>query len=236
LKTLLNFNIAILVFLAVNLILGIHYSGWEIVGSFIGLTSIGNSNWYIFSILVMYVISYLAGVVFKDNYKGIAITVTICSVLYVIIIQIIGLPSRFVSTIVTYAFGMWLCLFKNEIKNVFKGKPVISLVFILIPILATFNFRANDYIMNISSCFFVLLVVWFMTHFEIKSKILYSLGKYSFSIYVLQRLPMNTISYFYSPSGLMNYMFVASCLFITVGLSIIFDKLVEQVDKKIIKT
>ena len=60
LKTLFNFDIAVLLYLVMNLILGINYSTTEIIGSFVGITSVGNSNWYIFAILVMYLVSYLS--------------------------------------------------------------------------------------------------------------------------------------------------------------------------------
>ena len=236
LKTLINFDIAVIIFLVANTLLGIHYSGREIAGSFIGITSIGNSNWYIFTILVMYLVSYLAAVVLKDNYNAIAIAVTVCSVVYVAIAQITGLPSRFVSTVVTYALGMWIALYKDELERVFKNKAIVSLMIICIPILVTYKFRDNDYIMNLNSCFFVLSVVWFMAHFEIQSSILYFLGKHAFSIYILQRLPMLLISHFYTPVGMMNYVFVAICLLITVGIAVVFDKLLEKVDKIVLKT
>ncbi|MBQ8306763.1 MAG: hypothetical protein IJX90_11175 [Blautia sp.] len=232
----MNFDIAVILFLVANSLLAIHYSGWEIAGSFIGITGIGNSNWYIFTILVMYLVSYLAAVALKDNYKAIAMAVTVCSVAYVVIAQITGLPSRFVSTVVTYALGMWIAVYKDELERLLKKKSLISLLVIVIPILLTYKLRGNDFIMNLNSCFFVLLVVWFMAHFETRSNILYFLGKHAFSIYILQRLPMLIISYFYTPAGVMNYVFVAMCLLITVGFAVVFDHLLKKVDRMIIKT
>ena len=236
LKTLVNFDIAVLIFLVVNTILGIRYDTLTILGSFIGITGIGNSNWYIFTILLMYLISYLAAMLLKDNFKGISITVTICAVLYVVIAQITGLPSRFVSTVVTYAIGMWIAIYKDELQRVFEEKSIISLVVIVIPILATYKLRWSDYAMNLNSCFFVLLVVWFMAHYEIKSNILYFLGKHAFSIYILQRLPMLIISHFYQPQGIMNYVLVAGCFVITVVIAVLYDNLLAKVDRKIIRT
>lgn len=49
-KTWLNFAIAIVLFLIVDICLGIRYDALTIIGSFIGLTSVGNSNWYVFAI------------------------------------------------------------------------------------------------------------------------------------------------------------------------------------------
>lgn len=58
-KTIFNFNIAVLLYLLMNGILSIKYSVMDIAGSFVGITSVGNSNWYIFTVLVMYVLSYM---------------------------------------------------------------------------------------------------------------------------------------------------------------------------------
>ena len=257
LKTLFNFDISVLIYLVVNTLLGIHYDIGTILLSFIGYESVGNSNWYIFTILLMYLVSYVTGImVVRGDDRGgdavddgagdvhglnkkqgslIATIVTVCAVAYVVIAQITGLPSRFVSTVVTYALGMWIAVYKDEIESLFKKKPIITLIAICIPILATYKLRGGDYIMNINSCFFVLLVVWFMAHFEIKSKILYFLGKHAFSIYILQRIPMIIISHFYSPSGVMNYVFVAVSLGITIAIAVLFDKFLPVIDRKIIR-
>lgn len=236
LKTLLNFDVAVLLFLCVNLILGIHYSRFVILGSFIGLTDVGNSNWYFFTILLMYLVSYIAAVFLKECYKGVAAAVTICSVIYVIVAQISNLPSRFVSTAVTYALGMWIAIYKDELETAINKKAIISLIVILIPIAITYKWRENDFIMNLSSCFFIMLVVWFMAHFEIRSNILYFLGQHVFGIYILQRLPMLIISHFYNPRGIMNYVFVIICLALTVCMAVVYDKLLIRIDKRIIRT
>lgn len=236
LKTLANYDIAVIVFICVNILLGIQYSGSVIAGSFIGITGIGNSNWYIFTILVMYLVSYFVAIFFKNNYKLIAGIVTACSVSYIAVAQLTGLPSRFVSTVITYALGMWVAIYKGEIEKVLKSRPFVALLVITIPIILTYKLRGNDYIMNINSCFFVLLIVWFMSHFEIRSNILYFLGVHAFSIYILQRLPMLVISRYFTINGAKNYVFVMVCLLTTVCLSVVFDKLFERVDQLIIKS
>ncbi len=235
LKTLINFDIAVVLFLIVNLFFDNHYSKWEIAGSFIGITAIGNSNWYIFTILVMYVVSYLAAVFFKKKKNSVALFITVCSIGYVVIAQIFGLPSRFVSTVTTYALGVWIAIYKSELELFFRKRKVISFVLIIIPIILTYKLRGNDYIMNVNSCFFVLLVILFMTQFEIRSNVLYFLGRHAFSIYILQRLPMIIISHYITPTGIGNYVFVAACLLLTICMAVLFDMILEKIDKIIIK-
>lgn len=62
--TLLNFDVAVGIFLVVNICLGIHYETKDIVLAFIGWKSIGNSNWYIFVILCCYFSTFLAYKIF----------------------------------------------------------------------------------------------------------------------------------------------------------------------------
>ena len=59
LTTLINFDVAIVFFLILNLVLNIDYPIKKILFSFIGWESIGNSNWYIFVILCCYLSTYL---------------------------------------------------------------------------------------------------------------------------------------------------------------------------------
>lgn len=247
LKTLVNFDIAVIAFIIVNFFLKIHYDLKIIILSFIGREGIGNSNWYIFSILLMYLFSYLAARIVYSNTvisSGyvigrkaeiiVAIIVTICAIAYVAIAHITDIPARFVSTIATYSLGMWIAIYKDEIEKLFDNKPIISIIFIIIPIVLTYKLRVNDYIMNINSCFFVLFIVWLMAHFEINSKVFYFLGKHAFSIYILQRIPMNIISHFISPSGVINYIFVVVCLIITIIIAVGFDKFLSIIDRIIV--
>ena len=57
--TLANFDVAIVLFLIVDLCLGIHYDTKDVLLSFIGWKSVGNSNWYIFVILCCYLSTYI---------------------------------------------------------------------------------------------------------------------------------------------------------------------------------
>ena len=59
LSTLINFDIAVCVFLIVDLFLGKEISIKQFLLSLIAWDSVGNSNWYIFAILVCYFITWL---------------------------------------------------------------------------------------------------------------------------------------------------------------------------------
>lgn len=59
LPTLLNFDVAVAAFLLLNVVLGIKHSKHDIILAFTGWTSLGNSNWYIFVILLCYLCTYI---------------------------------------------------------------------------------------------------------------------------------------------------------------------------------
>lgn len=60
LPTLINYDIAILFFIAMNLFMGFELDLKKILLAFTGWESIRNSNWYIFCILICYIISWLS--------------------------------------------------------------------------------------------------------------------------------------------------------------------------------
>lgn len=60
LTTLLNFDMAVMTFFAVGLLLGNHYTLSQVLLSLIGWESLGNSNWYIFCILLCYAGTYIS--------------------------------------------------------------------------------------------------------------------------------------------------------------------------------
>lgn len=232
-KTLVHFDIAVLAFCLLNLLLEIRYSWNEIVFSFIGLTSVGNSNWYMLSVLIMYLFTYLISRISVVP-KEIAAMTSILSLLYIATAHIVGLASWFVNTVLCYPLGMWIFIYRDSIIKLIRSKPLLSALTFLLPIIATYRFRSNDYVMNLSSCFFVMLWCYILCFAEFHSKILTFLGKHTFSIYILQRLPMilfsKSVDIKTIPAG--KYLFVIASFVITVCLAIMFDKLIKRLDKK----
>lgn len=63
--TLLNFDVAVCCFLFIDFIFNIPLSAYQIGFSFIAWESVGNSNWYIFVILLCYFITYVSYMIVK---------------------------------------------------------------------------------------------------------------------------------------------------------------------------
>lgn len=60
LTTLLNFDVAIIFFVILDLFINIPLALNQTLLAFTGWTSVGNSNWYIFCILILYISTYLS--------------------------------------------------------------------------------------------------------------------------------------------------------------------------------
>ena len=151
--------------------------------------------------------------------------------MYVVIAHAVGLPSRFVSTVTTYALGTWIAIYKYKIYSEFTKHPFKIFLILAIPVFLTYKLRVDDYILNVSSCFFALLVCWFMAHFSVNSRVLLFLGRHAFSIYILQRIPMTILTRYYQPTGWLSYVFVIILFAIIVMFAVLFDKALRKVDK-----
>lgn len=233
LKTLLNFDIAVLLYLIVAFFVNETYSWNTILWSLVGVTSVGNSNWYIFAILCMYLSSYVAAMITSD-YKKQLFLVSVFACIYFSTLVYLGFPSRFYCTIMCYPFGTFLSIYKDKILKLIKEREWIVGIICVLLIGATYKFRANDIIMNISSIEFVLFIVWFLYFFEIKNNVLYFLGQHGFSIFILQRIPAILITRHISFEGGYKYPIILIDFVITIIISVLFDLVLDKVDKRFV--
>lgn len=83
LATLYRFDIALILFFIIGLLIGNTFSFKTILLSMIGWDSLGNSNWYIFVILMLYLFTYISFAAFKGNQLlGVIGTTVLSIVLY----------------------------------------------------------------------------------------------------------------------------------------------------------
>lgn len=236
-KTLLNFDIAICLFLVMDLILNRSYSTKEILLSFIGWTSVGNSNWFIFAILIGYIVIYLSQLISK-NPKLITIFSTLALIVYCLIITKLQKGSWWCDTILALPFGMFFSIYHDKIKSlvtknnlIYFSTLVLSGCFFLVfyVLVSVFNIFTLTY--NIVSIFFCLTIVLVTYKFKFKNKVLSFLGKHSFDIYILQRIPM----IFLSKTFLVNYniCYIVSSFALTIVISIGYSTLCKIINKKL---
>lgn len=106
---LLKFAVAVLVFWAVQSLLGQSYSWEQVLLSLIGWQSLGNSNWFIFMTLLMYLV--VAGVfaIIPQNKRSLGVLVVV-AVLALVIFKMPGFKMRYwYDTILCLPAGMLWC-------------------------------------------------------------------------------------------------------------------------------
>ncbi|MBQ6707979.1 MAG: acyltransferase family protein [Clostridia bacterium] len=239
LKTLLHFDIAVLLFLILKLILNQKITLKNTLLSFIGWESLGNSNWYIFVILALYLLTWISFSIIKNNISA-ALSVSILSVALIVFLYFTK-SSYWYDTLLCYVLGMWISLFKDKIlKLVTKNNIVWFLsagtLFILFAVLYLIPYNSGLFFFNtfLLAPVFCLLITAFLIKFRISNKPLIFSGQYLFEIYILQRIPMIV----FKNLGLADfnlYLYFISCLAVTILLAITFRFLLNKLDNIIFK-
>ncbi|WP_353095501.1 acyltransferase family protein [Tissierella praeacuta] len=230
LKVLFDFDIAVLLFLILRLIIGYKYDIATIVLSFIGWKSVGNSNWYIFAVLLTYLFTFVSFKIFKNKYRMAISCVTVLSGIYVLVMHTFK-PSCWYDTIFCYVAGMWFSLYREQIEKIVLANNIsylLSLVILLTLFGFTYLFKHNKLIIHqVLSLLFVCLVILVTMKVSFNNFILNWIGKHVFSIYILQRIPMmifknnNIISH-------NTYLYLVLCLLVTLVISPAFDKVTRK--------
>lgn len=234
-KVLFEFAIAVTTFLICNLLLQNDYDLPTILLSYIGWESIGNSNWYIFAIIIMYLASYIAFKVFENDHLKAIIGTTIISYLYIYIIGTLKAPY-WVDTILCFPLGMWYSYYKDKIEHYFfqNNKVYFFSVFLLLGLfIVSYKTKMNLLSLNINAILFTFVVVITTMKVSIHNLILSWIGKNLFWVYILQRIPMMILTKF-DVNKFTNLFFISSFI-ITIILAYIYSKIVPMIESKIWK-
>ena len=216
LKTLVHFDLAVLLYLALDYILpGSHYPLDRTLLAFTGWTSIGNSNWFVFCTLALYLLTLLAFAVFRKN-RGLAVaTVCVLTAGLIVFLALVKEDYYWYNTLVCYPLGMLWSLGRGGVEKTFAKKLgrwwaalaalVVSVAGLAVLMLTLMNNKAlvptvNDLgfqsLYMLLSCAFCLLVAVSQMRLRTQNAALNFLGVNAFSIYILQRLPMLVLKHF----------------------------------------
>ena len=113
-NTLLNFDIAVLVFIVVAFLMGTPLTIPQCLLSLTGWDTVGNSNWYIFVILVCYALTYVS--FYKQNnwYKSAFICFGL--IVFTQLLLSVFKQEYWYNTMWCYSAGMLFSLFKDRIE------------------------------------------------------------------------------------------------------------------------
>lgn len=239
LKTLINFDIAVITFAVINKIMGVEYGIKQTLLALTGWGCIGNSNWYIFAIICLYATTYASFKIFESNYKNALKLNWILTIITMIAISVYrgaGYDYCF-NTLICYPLGMTYSMFKAKIEKVLLNNKKYL---IIMPIL-TISFLAfkkldpsNTIFYSLLCASFVLLLIGMTAKININNKILKWCGDNLFWLYILQRIPMMILKRIgYAAEH--AYRFAIICLVLTIVLTFIYSKLTNLLHEKILK-
>lgn len=198
LPTLLNFDVAVIAFFILNLFIGREMSVSDILLSLTGWESLGNSNWYIFIILLCYAIVWLSffatsKVQSLRPQRALAFT----TFLFLAVLAILALTKKewWYNTILTFNAGLFFSYFKEKIIPVLKNRYWVffPLSIILFAALHRMNNHIPALLFNIEGIVFALCTVLFTMKVKINNPALLWLGAHLFPLYIYQRLAMIAI-------------------------------------------
>lgn len=194
--------IAIAVYSALKYFRGGDLSVQQTILALVGWASVGNSNWYIFSILCMWLATYLSFKVFSsERLQPIGIAgVFLLTALYSKVMIHEGVGTRFYNTIYCYPAGMVLsyCIGKASSWNYrerLKGYSIVLELIALCALMALF-YKAHRLshssitFYNIQSIIMVLGISLVCSRMRYTSSILNWIGANLFYFYIYQRVPM----------------------------------------------
>lgn len=220
----IRFIVSILLYLVLDVCLGyIHqYSSSEIIFAFVGWTSIGNSNWFMFATFVLYILVFICFKVLNNaSTKRSLILLTFSVIAYIILFSVVVKRGAWwYNTILCFPFGMWISYYIDNIdkyvqKNIFK--------FIIACVVLFSGFYLIQDRVPYAYCFLALavnaLVILGTVKVRIGNKVLNFFGKHVFSIYILQRLSYILLGQIKMPV----YLFFIISVSVTLVLAVLFD-------------
>ena len=237
LGTYFRFDIAVLIFIIVSAILGHTYPVSQYLLSFTGWEAVGNSNWYIFAVVLAYFITFVSfefsRLVTKKASAQVfhylsAILVTMGCLAYIVILGYFKIKeSYWFDTIICYACGMWYSLLKEKIDKIINSNLAVYAVFFAgaaAGLCVSFLKRNSHFAFTeLYMLFFVAFVVILSMRVSFHNKILAWCGKNLFGLYIMQRIPMMI----FKETGVADfnvYLYFVLCVAVTVPVAWLFEK------------
>ena len=247
-KLLFRFDVAVLMYMAMHMILGKTFSLKRIVLSLIGWQSVGNSNWYIFDILVLYMLMFFAfgiseklktgeklnGSRFREhtNLPGLILffVLTLC---FIYVMMKTDKETRWYNTVILLPVGCLYSEFRGEIERLVIKNDVtyyLTLLIVFVSYLVSYKYRNSFGIegYTVWAVCFISMVLLATMKVRIYNRILEWFGMHVFSIYILQRLPMILLD----RMGLIDshkYLCLIAVFALTIPLAIAFEKATDAV-------
>lgn len=228
LTTLVNFDIAVFCYLVLAWTMGGRPGFSKVALSMIGWDSLGNSNWYIFVILVCYLCFYVVmEMVHTRHFLG---TVLVGALLLAAMLFLHAIkPHYWYSTVLVFPAGMFYACYAETFNSLIQKHYGVVLViltgaFLILHFGHIKAFHGLTY--NLKAIVFSFLLVVITMKVRIGNKWLAWCGVSLFPIYIYQRLPMIAIRGLAGDEWVCGnpHVFIAICFLLTVGISLLYNR------------
>lgn len=220
LTTLLNFDVAVCAFILMNLVLSIPMSAGIIVEAFFAWETLGNSNWYIFAILLCYALTYLVAktVKTKNQWKWLFVVILIAELVLSCLKE-----SYWYNTLLVYPAGFAFAVYKDNIVAWMKRYYAVLIVVLTAAFIVFFYFvpQTRALATNFASICFALVIVMLSMKIVVGNPFLNWCGVNLFPLYIYQRIPMIVMYECIGEDFVKNYalLFVVLALVVTCGIA-----------------
>lgn len=236
LKILVHFDLAVALFILVQVLLAIYYPARNYVLCWVAWDSVGNSNWFVFVILALYLFVWLGLALDKGRGYVLIGVVTLLSVLlWWLLYRVAHKSYWWVDTIAAFPLGMLFCALRERLERWLSGRwsglKWAGVFVLLLALFFVWHKRFGVDVVGICSCLFCLLLVWVTMKVKVGNPALSFLGRNAFTIYILQRLPMLVFTHFglNTRPALFIPLSIVTALLLAEG----FTRLYRRIDAKL---
>lgn len=225
LATLLAYDLAQVLFLLMELGRGRSFSLSHIILTFLSWETFGDGidNWYIFIILSLYLISWLALRGRKAD-KPAAAVVTAASFAMIAVLACVK-PRHWFNTLLCYSLGMWYYLYQEKIDEYMKHNAHYWKTAVVLGLLFVF-FHKFWYLRPVyltTMLLFALGVVVITMKVQVNNRFLIYCGKHIQGLFLLHRIPMTILGDLEFMRGQPHLWFISSVV-LTFALEYLFNK------------
>lgn len=227
LTTLLNFDVAVLAFILLDLLLGRSITIKQSFLSFVCWDSVGNSNWYIFAIIVCYLTAFIA--CYKSQFRRWGGVISFVILSFVMLALALVKDSWWYDTILCFPAGMIYSQYKSRIEVLcsrFWWPVMLSLGLATYILLRRWSPIVYGFGWNAKAIIFAFTVVLITMRIPVRHKAIGWCGRNLFPLYIYQRIPMLAL-FTLDPQGFATwrmpiYFFI--CFIITLAIAKLYPK------------
>lgn len=187
-------------------------------------------NNFLTPLLIFFIATDLAFILFDDRRKRLAV-ICFVNIIYVIIFAAVGVPEYWWNDVLTYFVGVAFAMYKEPVLAILQEKTrycVTAIILFLVCIPSgylAFNYRYYGIMSIIFSSFSCLVVVMLMMKLNLKSRLFYFLGKYSWEIYLSHQMFMILLNKYVDRNSIV--------LVLGVLLSVLFSIIIQYLVKSL---